>query len=176
MPLYHYFEEGGVIMYILLAMSIFGVTIMLWKLIAIVLTAVRRKELLASFYTRVSEQNPADAHFVERCFNEEINAYLLRLDAGLNIVRIIASVSPLLGLLGTVIGILSSFEVISSTGLDDPTLFAEGISMALVTTVGGLIVSIPHYVGYSCLTTMIDRIEAAWNREAAYLLKQDAEA
>jgi biopolymer transport protein ExbB len=172
MPLYHYFEEGGIIMYILLAMSTLGVTIMLWKLVVIAVAAARKEELLAAFYARVAGECPADAHLVERCLGEEINTYLLKLESGLSIVRMIASVSPLLGLLGTVIGILSSFKVISAAGLEDPTLFAEGISLALITTVGGLIVSIPHYVGYNCLTTAIDRIEAVWNRESAYLLKE----
>jgi biopolymer transport protein ExbB len=172
--LYDYIEQGGVIMYILLVMSIAGVTIMSWKLVVIAVTAYRKKALLATFYAHSGGKDATDASMLERCLNEEIRSYLLRLEGGLNLVRVIASVAPLLGLLGTVIGILGSFEVISKSGLDDPTLFAEGISMALVTTVGGLTVSIPHYIGYSCLTTAIDRIEAAWNKGVVQILKQRA--
>jgi len=174
MTLYDYFEQGGVIMYILLIMSIFGMTIMVWKALAIAATARRKTELFALFYARSGGEEMGDTVLLERCLNEEIREHLLRLEAGLNIVRVIASVSPLLGLLGTVIGILLAFDVISESGMNDPALFADGISMALVTTVGGLIVSIPHYVGYSCLTTAIDRLEAAWNRGTVQLLKERA--
>jgi biopolymer transport protein ExbB len=170
MTLYDYFEQGGVIMYILLVMSIFGVTIMIWKTAVIALTARRKSDLLSAFYVRCGGEALKDVSMLERALNEEIRDYLVRLEGGLNIVRMIASVSPLLGLLGTVVGILLAFDTISTSGLDDPTLFADGISMALVTTVGGLCVSIPHYIGYSCLTTAIDRIEAAWNKGVVQIL------
>lgn len=73
--------------------------------------------------------------------------------------QIIASITPLLGLLGTVLGILSSFSIISQKGLDNPNLFAEGISLALITTFGGLIVAIPHFVGHNYLKSYLDQSE-----------------
>ena len=94
------------------------------------------------------------------------------MEFGLNTVRVIASVAPLLGLLGTVIGITKAFEMISRVGLDDPTLFAEGISLALITTVGGLIVAIPHYIGYNFLIGMIDRMDGNWDKEAFKILQK----
>lgn len=78
---------------------------------------------------------------------------------GLNTVKIIAIISPLLGLLGTVIGILMAFTTISEQGLSDPSAFAGGISVALITTVGGLIVAIPHNIGYNYLIQLVDSIE-----------------
>ena len=87
------------------------------------------------------------------------------LEKGLNTVKIIASISPLLGLLGTVIGVLVAFRVMSQTGLNNPASFAQGISMALITTVGGMIVAIPHYIGHNYLIGMVDQFETNLEKE-----------
>ena len=81
------------------------------------------------------------------------------IETGLNTIKIIATLSPLIGLLGTVIGILNSFDSISTLGLSDPTIFSSGISIALITTVAGLIVAIPHYMGYNYFIGSLDKIE-----------------
>ena len=90
---------------------------------------------------------------------DEVQITVHRLESGLNTIKIIASIAPLLGLLGTVIGILSAFRVISDSGLSNPSLFAGGIAMALLTTVAGLIVAIPHFVGYNYLVGALDDFE-----------------
>ena len=84
----------------------------------------------------------------------------------MNTVRIIATISPLLGLLGTVIGILGSFENISLNGMDDPTIFADNIALALITTIGGLIVAVPHYIGYNYLIGYLDNLEESMGKYA----------
>lgn len=61
--------------------------------------------------------------------------------------------------MGTVIGILNSFDSISHLGLGDPTVFSSGISIALITTVAGLIVAIPHYIGYNYFIGSLDKME-----------------
>lgn len=68
-------------------------------------------------------------------------------------------------MLGTVIGVLEAFEAISKSGLGDPSVFASGISMALITTVAGLIVAIPHYVGYNYIIGMLDTLEIELKKE-----------
>jgi biopolymer transport protein ExbB len=90
---------------------------------------------------------------------------MIQLERGLGIIKSIASIAPLLGLLGTVIGVLISFKEISKSGLDDPSVFASGISMALITTVVGLVVAIPHYLGYNFLIGILNRLEASLNKE-----------
>jgi len=52
-----------------------------------------------------------------------------------------------------------AFQVMSEQGLNNPEHFAQGISMALITTVGGLLVAIPHYIGHSYMLGMLDQIE-----------------
>jgi len=73
------------------------------------------------------------------------------LERFLNTLGTIASISPLLGLLGTVTGIIKAFSVIYSGGLGDPNALAGGISEALLTTAFGLSVAIPSYIAYRYL-------------------------
>lgn len=100
-----------------------------------------------------------DANSLLELAKQELSLYIGGLEKGLNTVKIIATISPLLGLLGTVIGVLVAFRVMSQTGLNNPASFAQGISMALITTVGGMIVAIPHYIGHSYLMGILDRVE-----------------
>jgi biopolymer transport protein ExbB len=88
-----------------------------------------------------------------------IEYQIKKIEFGLPTIKIIAIISPLLGLLGTVYGILTSFEQISLNGLDNPTIFSNGISVALITTIAGLIVAIPHYVAYNLFIAMLDKLE-----------------
>jgi biopolymer transport protein ExbB len=98
---------------------------------------------------------------------------MVKYERGLSTIRIIASIAPLLGLLGTVIGVLTAFEAISQKGLGDPSIFAGGISLALITTVGGLIVAIPHYIGYNYLIGMLDKLEANLNTQMSMKIYEE---
>ena len=80
------------------------------------------------------------------------------LDRYLNTLGTIAGVSPLLGLLGTVTGIIKAFNAIYSGGLGDPRSLSGGISEALLTTAAGLCVAIPAYVAYRYLRGRVDTI------------------
>ena len=80
------------------------------------------------------------------------------LDRFLNTLGTIANVSPLLGLLGTVTGIIKAFNAIYSGGLGDPRALSGGISEALLTTAAGLCVAIPSYVAFRYLRGRVDSI------------------
>jgi biopolymer transport protein ExbB len=80
------------------------------------------------------------------------------LDRFLNTLGTIANVSPLLGLLGTVTGIIKAFDAIYSGGLGDPRALSGGISEALLTTAAGLCVAIPSYVAFRYLRGRVDAI------------------
>lgn len=78
---------------------------------------------------------------------EETGSHVVHdLEKHLSMLGTIAVISPLLGLLGTVVGIIEAFMAMTSTGLSDPQALISGISMALITTAGGLIVAIPAMV------------------------------
>ena len=80
------------------------------------------------------------------------------LDRFLNTLGTIAGVSPLLGLLGTVMGIIKAFTAISQGGVGDPKLLSGGISEALVTTAAGLCVAIPSLIAYRYLRGRVDDV------------------
>jgi biopolymer transport protein ExbB len=80
------------------------------------------------------------------------------LERFLNTLGTIASISPLLGLLGTVTGIIRAFNAVMLGGMGDPRLLAGGISEALITTAGGLAVAIPAFIAYRYLRGKVERI------------------
>ncbi len=161
-----YFEQGGAIMYILLALNVIGWSVMIYKAIQFMVVRMKFEEVADSLMKQNRENLLEErAYYLEKS-KDRISEYMIRLESGLGIVKSIASIAPLLGLLGTVVGVLIAFEVISQKGMDDPSIFAGGIAMALVTTVAGLIVAIPHYLGYNFLIGMLDRLEARLIKEA----------
>lgn len=76
-------------------------------------------------------------------------AQIGRLERGLTVLEIVAGVSPLLGLLGTVLGMVTVFNAITAEGLGDPQVLSDGIAKALITTVAGLCVAIPSLAFHS---------------------------
>ena len=162
MDLMYYMDKGGVIMYILLALNIIGFTTMIVKLIQFLLAKSKTNRIISE----VHESFGSSSQGAELALGKDLLAEkMVRYEKGLSTVRIIASIAPLLGLLGTVIGVLTAFEAISKQGLGDPSIFAAGISLALITTVGGLVVAIPHYIGYNYLVGMLDKLEANLNTQ-----------
>jgi biopolymer transport protein ExbB len=84
----------------------------------------------------------------------------------LNTLGTIAGISPLLGLLGTVSGMIRSFTAITTEGVGNPTVLAGGISEALITTAAGLIVAIPALIAYRYLRGRIDSIVVEIEKES----------
>jgi len=91
------------------------------------------------------------------------------LERFINTLGTIAGVSPLLGLLGTVGGIIKAFNAITAGGMGDPRMLSGGIAQALVTTAAGLIVAIPALIGYRYLRGRVDRIVIEIEKDAISL-------
>lgn len=91
-----------------------------------------------------------------------------RLERGLTLLEIVAVISPLLGLLGTVIGMVQVFDVISQIGAGHARALSGGISQALISTIAGLVVAIPALIAHSIYSRRVDKllmgIEAAVSR------------
>lgn len=151
-----YINRGGIIVYILIVLNIIGFSIMLWKFLEITIAKFRKETVARRIIKSIESSNEK---YEEKTFQNALDKYVNGLEWGLNTVKIIASIAPLIGLLGTVVGVLNSFDSISKAGLGDPTIFSTGISIALITTVAGLIVAIPHYIGYNYLVGFIDSLE-----------------
>ena len=93
------------------------------------------------------------------------------LERYLNPLGTIAAISPLLGLLGTISGMIRSFTAITSEGVGNPTVLAGGISEALITTAAGLIVAIPALIAYRYLRGRIDSLVIEMEKESIKFLE-----
>lgn len=93
------------------------------------------------------------------------------LERFLNALGTIAAITPLLGLLGTVIGMIKVFEVITALGIGDPGVLAEGISEALITTATGLTIAIPSLMFYRYFRGRVEALVVTMEREALKLLE-----
>jgi biopolymer transport protein ExbB len=189
--MWNYFVKGGPVMWPLLFCSILGVTVAIWRWLALreatrdvvgfmkelragliqgdVAGAIgvceRHKGPVASIvkagllrFGKVREE-------VERSLEDASAHELAYLERGLPTLATVAMIAPLLGFLGTVTGMINSFEALASVGLNNPAAVAKGISEALITTAAGLMIAIPVQMAYNYLVTRVNALVR--NMEAA---------
>lgn len=148
-------DQGGVIGYIILALGLIGLIIVLVRLVVLTLTSQRIRSQLKDF-SQPSQNNPLgrvlaaasasgwhNQETLELVIDEAVTRELPPLEWGQSLIKLLAAIAPLLGLLGTVTGMIATFQSISLFGTGDPKLMAAGISQALVTTMLGLVIAIP---------------------------------
>ncbi len=112
----------------------------------------------------------ADRDSAEKAIEEVFAAEVPALERGLSTISVMATTAPLLGLLGTVMGMIQLFQVITMHGTSDPKLLAGGISVALVTTEAGLVVAIPLQLLHTFLANRIDGIRARMEKAGLAIL------
>ncbi len=179
-------EQGGVVGYIILIVGAIGLLLALERLftLTIIRTKVngqlKSKEIKTSNplgrVLKVREEHPnADTEALELHLTEAILAEVPKLGRNLGIIKIISVVAPLMGLLGTVTGMITTFQAITLFGTGDPKLMAGGISTALVTTVLGLVVAIPTTLLYAMLNTRSKNIVYILQEQAAGVIAERAE-
>ncbi len=129
---------------------------------------------------RILAAGLAQRHAARETMNEAIEDsgrhVVHELDRYLITLGTIATISPLLGLLGTVLGIMRVFAAISASGLGNPAALAGGISEALTTTVAGLAVAVPAYIMHRYLRGKVDDLVVRMERETLRLLNAVCEA
>jgi biopolymer transport protein ExbB len=156
MELMTYIDRGGIIVYILIGLNIIGFSIIVWKFVVLLIARSKQNDIVENILDFTKENNE---EFNIKSLDNILTKEMTKLELGLNTIQIIATISPLLGLLGTVIGVLHSFDSISKLGLGDPSIFSAGISIALITTVAGMIVAIPHFIAYNYFAGILEKIE-----------------
>ncbi|MEL7399415.1 MAG: MotA/TolQ/ExbB proton channel family protein, partial [Pseudomonadota bacterium] len=166
---------------IILGLGALGVLLTLWRLLylGVVFFSIRRQHnnlvdpkdnnplgrvILQGQERRLDVTDANDsAAAMQYKLDEAVLVEVPALERGHNFIKLLAAISPLLGLLGTVTGMILTFQAISLFGSGDPKLMASGISQALVTTVLGLVVAIPLLFGHSLVSslsrTMIQRLD-----------------
>jgi biopolymer transport protein ExbB len=113
---------------------------------------------------------------VEAAFQEASLEEEQRLGRGLRPLATVAQIAPLMGLLGTVTGMIIAFAEISQQGTGDPAALADGIGQALVTTAAGLIVAIPTLIGQNVLASRVDGILLEIDRRREELMGEVVQA
>jgi len=145
---------GGIVGYVITAVFAFAIVLAVWRFVVLfgMSSAVKDQLNAESANTgnplgrvlKVAADNPGlDAESLELKLHEAVLKERPGIESGLNLLKIIAMVAPLLGLLGTVTGMIITFQMITLFGAGDPKAMAGGISQALITTVLGLVVAIP---------------------------------
>lgn len=171
MRLIDFINAGGSITWILVALNVIGVSLILWRLFIFRDFKKRMNEEAKSVAADISAQFQTKSLLSHlELVKDAISRRVHDLEFGMNTIKVIATTAPLLGLLGTVIGIYEAFQVISAKGLNDPGQFAEGISYALITTIVGLIVAIPHYIAHNYLSGQLDDMEILLEKSISPML------
>jgi biopolymer transport protein ExbB len=174
-------RQGGVIGYLIIALGFAGLFLTIERWVSLSRTG-RRMERQRSRDVPDSE-NPLgrllrvrddpgipDPETLALQLDEVILAELPRLRRGLGALSVIAAVAPLLGLLGTVTGIIETFQSLTQFGAGDPRMLSGGISLALVTTVMGLIVAIPLVMSHSVLSAKSNALIQALDETSAAIV------
>lgn len=179
-------EQGREVGYVIIAIGAIGVLIAVIKMITLSITSAKVRGQIKS--DKPKENNPlgrvlkvyqdnkgVDVETLELKLDEAILRETPALERGLTIIKIISAVAPLLGLLGTVTGMIATFQAITLFGTGDPKLMANGISQALVTTVLGLVVAIPTLLLHSFVAGMSKRVIHVLEEQSAGIIAVHAE-
>ena len=179
-------HEGKLVGYIITGVAIFGILLSIWRFIVLGgVSAKVRKQLKSD---TLSDKNPlgrvlmaaesnqsADVETLELRLGEAILKERTAINSSLPLLKIISMVAPLLGLLGTVTGMIQVFQAITIFGAGDPKRMAGGISGALVTTVLGLIAAIPILLLHTFLSGKAKSIMHVLEEQSAGILAERAE-
>ncbi len=174
-------QQGGLIGYIILVLGAIGFIYAIIRLIN--LSGIGNKMTEQMNSSDISEENPlgrvllaadkgqsTDIDNLELILDEAITKEIPVLEKGLPMIKLLAAVAPLLGLLGTVTGMIATFQSISLFGTGDPKLMASGISQALVTTMLGLCVAIPLLFLHSLLSARSRTLVQVLDEQTAGLI------
>lgn len=137
-----------------------------------VLDELAKTSILADILVAGASVRQSGQMAVESAMMNLAAGHIHRLEKNINIIGTIGAVAPLLGLLGTVFGIIVSFLAVSDGTMADPSMLAGGISQALITTALGMMVAIPAVFAHRHLARKILDINAQFEANAGYFLRQ----
>ncbi|WP_300177713.1 MotA/TolQ/ExbB proton channel family protein [uncultured Aliivibrio sp.] len=180
-------EQAGIVGQIILGSLLIGLIITVYR--GVVLMTIQwqiSKQLLVpetpsnnplgrilSVYDKEKGQNleSLELRLLEAIMDEQQG-----LEKGLSMLKLLAALAPMLGLLGTVTGMIETFQVITQFGNGDPKVMAGGISMALTTTVLGLVAAMPLLLAHNLLSSRADSINATLEKQGVSLVAAKAES
>ena len=178
-------NQGGVIGYIIIALGLLGLLFALYKVVLLYITQKAINQQIKDITTPIHNNslgNIAQTFYdnknkplndLEISMNESILKEINIIKSGESFIKLLAAVTPLLGLLGTVTGMIATFQAITLFGTGDPKLMAGGISTALMTTVLGLVTAIPLLFAYTYLASKSNRIVSILEEQSIGMLAKN---
>ncbi|WP_420429171.1 MotA/TolQ/ExbB proton channel family protein [Algiphilus sp.] len=181
-------EQGGLIGKLIIVLGLVGVAVAIAKLVSIALVSAKvaaqqrnlhqpRDDNPLGRMMQVYERNQAvDTETLEMRLGEAILEERPKVDRYIGFIKVIAAVAPLMGLMGTVIGMIATFQAITLFGTGDPKTMAGGISQALVTTVLGLTVAIPTVLLHALVSARAASLVNTLKHQTAGLIAERMES
>lgn len=175
-------QQAGSVGYVIIFLGIFGVILAIFQLIRLFMMGGKIKKQMRNL-SQLKDNNPLGRVLLyiqdetnPKAYETKLSQAVLRempkIDRIKDFIKLLAGVAPMLGLLGTVIGMIATFQAITLFGTGEPKLMAGGISQALITTVLGLIVAIPLLFLYSILNSKSQNILQIIYEQSAGLLSK----
>lgn len=189
--LYERLLQGKEVGYSIVVLGFIGILIILYRLIFLSVVWQKTKKQLKDLeqpknnnplgriflqVKNISPEQRQDDESLQLVLDEAIIKELPKLEQGHSLIKLFSAIAPLLGLLGTVIGMIATFQSISLFGSGDPKLMASGISQALVTTVLGLLVAIPLLLGHNILVSFSKILLQILDEQSAGILAKERES
>lgn len=179
-------EAGGTIGYIIIALLALGLLISIERLVTMTIIGARvnsqRKNVdkpgnnaLGRILKVYQENKDVDVETLELKLDEAILKETPALEARISIIKVLAAIAPMMGLLGTVTGMIATFQSIQLFGTGDPKLMAGGISMALITTVQGLVAALPLMLMHAVVVARSKSIVQILEEQSAGIIAAHAE-
>ncbi|TAA47695.1 MotA/TolQ/ExbB proton channel family protein [Corallincola spongiicola] len=181
------YHQGGLVGYIITGVLALGFLIAIERFITLGLIGAKiRRQLkntdvpnegnpLGRILKVYQENKASDTENLELKLDEAVLRETPRIERGVAIIKILAAIAPLLGLLGTVTGMIKTFESITLFGTGDPKVMAGSISMALVTTAQGLIAALPLILVHSLVAARSKSIVQVLDEQSAGIVAAHAE-
>jgi biopolymer transport protein ExbB len=179
-------DSGGTMGYLIIAVGCIGLLFVLERVFYLTVVSSKVKAQIKSDV--ISENNPlgrvlavhqanpnADVETLELKLDEAILKEMPALERFITLIKLIAAIAPLMGLLGTVTGMILTFQSMTLFGAGDPTVMAGGISQALMTTVLGIVVALPMLFLHSIVNSMSQRVVHTIEEQSAGIIAVHAE-
>jgi biopolymer transport protein ExbB len=179
-------DQGGLVGYVTLVLGAAGLLLALWRLASLgtvgrrmraqlVTAGARRDNPLGRVLAVYEDNRDVDVETLELKLDEAILRETPSLERGNTLIKVLSAVAPLLGLLGTVTGMIQVFQQITLFGTGDPRIMAGGISQALVTTVIGLCVAIPLLLLHSIVSSRSKSLVQILDEQSSGLVASHAD-
>ncbi len=181
-------NQGAEVGYIIILLGLIGLIIAIWRSIILMRIKVAVTQQIKQL-DNARSNNPLgrlllaygaieqtqDNEVLEAKLDEAILKEVPKLEKGQSLIKLFAGIAPLLGLLGTVTGMIATFQAITNFGTGDPKLMAAGISQALITTVLGLVTAIPLLLAHSFVSSKSKQLVQLLDEQSAGLIAEHLE-